>query len=103
MMKKNILENIKIPEKGEIFDILNQTGNVKIERIISSGNIPEKIYVQDHDEWVLILKGRAELKVDGENIHLEEMDYLFIKKNIPHKVLNTENGTLWLAIHVFNS
>src|SRR3546814_2405513 len=64
----NVFEGIPANSAEEIFtDILLRPG-VRIERIISTGQAtPENApYDQDHDEWVLLLKGAAGLWIDGE-------------------------------------
>src|SRR3546814_3542184 len=64
----NVFEGIPANSAEEIFtDILLRPG-VRIERIISTGQAtPENApYDQDHDEWVLLLKGAPGLWIDGE-------------------------------------
>lgn len=51
---KNIFK-FKTPRKGETFDFFLEKKNVKIERIVSSGKVPNKTYRQKQDEWVLLL------------------------------------------------
>lgn len=101
MIKKNIYSDINIPENDEIFDIIQKTENTVIERIVSSDTLQEKEYIQDHDEWVLLLKGRSEILLNEEKIILAEGDYLFIEKGVPHRVMSADKGTVWLAIHVY--
>ena len=100
-MNGNILDNDKIPVNGEIFKILLKQKNIVIEKIISSNLIPEKQYIQDHDEWVLLVDGKAEIFIHDKKIWLTTGDYLFIESGVPHKVLQTHKGTVWLAIHIY--
>jgi len=100
-MKKNIFENNKIIEKGEIFEVILKDKNVIIEKIISSDNIEPKEYIQEQDEWVIVLKGSGELEINKEIIKMKEGDYIFIPSKTPHKVLNVEKGTVWLAVHIY--
>lgn len=92
----------KIPKEGEIFDSLLEHKNIKIERIISSGKKSDKIYIQEHDEWVLLLKGVAKLDIEGKEIEMKEGDYVFIPFGQKHRVLETKIGTVWLAIHIYS-
>ncbi len=100
-MIKNFFENLKIPEKGEIFETVLKDKNVVIERIVSSENIEPKEYIQEQDEWVIVLKGSAEIKIGEEILYLKEGDFVFIPSKKPHWVLKAEKGTVWLAVHIF--
>lgn len=99
-MKNNIYIT-KTPKEGERLDSLLNHKNVKIERIISSDKITDKEYVQEQDEWVILLKGQATLNVAGDLLSLSEGDYLFIPAGQKHRVLKTESSTVWLAVHIF--
>jgi cupin 2 domain-containing protein len=101
MEKNNIFENINVPEYGEIFEILLKNKNIIIERIISSDKVEPKEYIQEQDEWVIVSKGKAKLEINGEILNLKEGDYIFIPSNTPHKVLETEKGTIWIAVHIY--
>lgn len=95
------LFDYRIPQTGESFDTLLKHKNVEIVRIVSSDRLAEKVYCQKEDEWVVILEGKATLLVNGEEKHLEKGDTLFIPAHTKHGVLNTENGTLWLTVHLY--
>lgn len=88
------------PKEGEIFDTLLENKNIKIVRIVSSDSVDNKIYIQDEDEWVVVLEGYAVLEIDGVAVELKKGDSLFIPKKIPHRVTKTKANTLWLAIHI---
>lgn len=87
----------------EIFeDILRRPG-LRIERIVSRGHTttPTTPYVQDHDEWVLVLRGTARLVVgDAPERTLTTGEHLLIPAGVPHRVTHTAEPTIWLAIHV---
>lgn len=89
------------PKNGEIFKILLEHKNIKIEQIASSGKISDKVYKQKQDEWVLILKGSAKLDLDGKAVNMKDGDCLFIPSGQRHKVLETKSSTVWLAVHIF--
>jgi len=97
----NILNNIKIPKKNEEFKLLLEHKNIKIMRIVSSHKLQPQEYIQDEDEWVLILKGRATLIVESKKIKLSKGDTLFIPAKSRHKIKKVKKGTVWLAIHIF--
>ncbi len=100
-MKNNFFENLNIPEEDENFETLLKCKNIIIERIVSSDNIKPKEYKQEQDEWVILMKGNAEIEVDGKKFILNEGDYIFIPSKTSHRVLKTEKGTIWLAVHIY--
>ena len=85
---------------GEDFRRLFEAKNVTIERIVSSGNQPATKYLQSHDEWVLLVRGEAEMTVRGEPVSLRAGDTLHLPGGVEHEVLRTFPGTIWLAVHV---
>jgi cupin 2 domain-containing protein len=84
----------------ERFDVLFERGGVVIERITSSGSQPPQSYCQSEDEFVLLLRGQAKLRVDGELVTLNAGDSLTLLAQTPHEVLSTSENALWLAVHV---
>jgi len=93
-------------KKGqEIIEKLLETQAMWIERITSFGSsTPEGVwYDQDTDEWVLLLKGSAQLEFeDGSILDLNEGDWVFIPAGEKHRVTYTSfaPSCLWLAIHM---
>ena len=98
----NLLRDRACPPSGERFEDLLHCGQVRIERILSSPVPNPTEYDQAHDEWVLLLEGRARLELDGEPRDLGPGDWLFIPARTPHRVLATwpEPHCLWLAVHM---
>lgn len=109
-MQQHTLKNIfsSLPEKSldaEVFEMLLQNNNVKLERIISTGQITpsDKWYDQEQDEWVILLKGQATLLFENESeVNLKSGDYIVIKAHQKHKVKWTspDEACVWLALHV---
>ena len=88
----------------EIFETIVNSRNVKIERIISTGQTTPKDswYDQEQDEWVILLQGQATLLFfDNSSIKLKSGDYLLIKAHQKHRVTFTsiDPSCIWLAIH----
>jgi len=96
----NIYDSI-IPQNGETFISLLEHKNIKINRIVSSENIEPKEYIQEDDEWLVLLEGKATLRIKNEEKKLTKGDTLFIPAKVPHKVLETKDGTVWLTVHIF--
>lgn len=100
----NFFDDLPAESAQEIFTDLLVRPPVRIERIVSTGQAtPETApYDQDHDEWVLLLKGEAELWIEGEGERsLLPGDHLLIAAHAKHRVLRTSftEPTVWLAIH----
>jgi len=89
----------------EVIEILTESQGVRIERIVSRGHSspPGYWYDQKNNEFVLLIKGKAGLKVDGrrETIVMRAGDYLNIPAHLKHRVewTDTDRDTVWLAIH----
>ena len=96
----SVLDDAGALQAGEEFRSLFEHKNVSIERIVSSGNQPATKYLQAHDEWVLLVRGEAEMTVRGEPVSLRAGDTLHLPGGVEHEVLRTSPGTVWLAVHV---
>lgn len=105
MKKQNIYAEIPADFSQEIFETLLKTEHFQIERILSDGHAtpPGKWYDQDFDEWVILLKGKASLRFDGqaEPTRLQPGDYVHIPAHVRHRVDSTDNEqkTVWLALN----
>jgi cupin 2 domain-containing protein len=84
----------------ERFDVLFERHGVVIERITSSGSQPAQSYCAAEDEWVLLLRGHAEMRIAGELVTLHEGDSVQLVAQTPHEVLATSDNAVWLAVHV---
>ncbi len=105
MKIKNIFEPTYIPQEKEIFENILDTKNFKLERILSKGHVtpPNEWYDQEQNEWVLLLKGSADLQIEGKKnwVHLAAGDYILIPAHVKHRVEWTDETeeTVWLALH----
>ncbi len=88
-----------IPKNGEEFATLFENKKIKITRIVSSDILENKQYIQDEDEFVIVLEGSAKLRVEDDIKILQKGEFLYIPAKMPHEVLDIKNGTLWLAVH----
>lgn len=105
----NIFTTIPKDLCNEVFETIIKNDNVTIERIISFGHTspPTGWYDQDRNEWIIVLKGSAEivfLTPSGQNettATLSVGDHINIPAHTKHKVTWTtaESPTIWLAIH----
>lgn len=102
----NIYHNLPAELPEELFTLLLENKNVRIERIVSKGQRTPagEWYEQIQNEWVIVLEGQAVIEYENtENHNLDKGDYLFIPAGTRHRVLWTSHAeqTIWLAIHWF--
>ncbi|MGH9120234.1 MAG: cupin domain-containing protein [Acidimicrobiales bacterium] len=95
----HLIEASAAPRTGERVDEIASIGNLVIEQILS-GEVPPTDYVQAHDEWVLVLAGRATLDVDGDPLELAPGDWVLLPSGTPHRLSEATPGTSWLAVHL---
>lgn len=100
MQNGNLYENAAPPADGERFETLLAHKGLHIERIVSSAKIESQEYLQEQDEWVVLLQGEATLNVAGTSIELKSGDYLFLPSQTAHTVMRVSQGALWLAVHL---
>lgn len=100
----SLLDALPDARGGEIFTELLRRSGCRVERIVSHGQTTpqDTPYRQAHDEWVLLLRGRARVALCGREVALAPGDHLFIPADTPHWVTFTdpEQPTVWLALHL---
>ena len=98
----NIFEIEKLPgiEEEEIVDILKENRDVKIERIISTGQDSDWM-VQERKEYVLLLQGNAVIEFNDKTVEMKSGDTLFIEKKERHRVAYTSESPccIWFCVH----
>ncbi|MDB2562606.1 cupin domain-containing protein [Sulfurimonas sp.] len=104
MQVTNIFDNIPKELDAELFQDILVKDNLKIQRIVSQGESTndDKWYIQEDDEWVIVLQGKATISfIDESDINLNSGDYIHIPANKKHKVSWTSSTeqTVWLAVH----
>jgi cupin 2 domain-containing protein len=100
---KNLFTDIPQDLDKEVVDILLQSSDIRIERILSKGHTSPELgwYDQAQHEWVILLEGAATITFeDGKETNLSKGDYLNIPAHIKHKVSWTDPDveTIWLAV-----
>ncbi|WP_299494236.1 cupin domain-containing protein [uncultured Shewanella sp.] len=88
----------------EVFQPLVKNDHILIERIISKAHVtPEgQWYDQSKSEWVMVLKGAAEITFfNEEKVSLTVGEAIELPAHCKHRVSWTapNEETLWLAIH----
>jgi len=104
MKPENIFSIRPANLENEALDVLINNSNVTIERIISKGHRSPETgwYDQEKNEWVMVLRGGAELTfADQTIVRLEAGDFIHIPPHKKHRVSWTDpdQETFWLAVH----
>ncbi len=100
----NIFKSIPNNLPDELVDILAEGKNFRLERIVSKGHSSPKgfWYDQVENEFVLLLKGKAEVlfEDDANTVTLSEGDYINIPAHKKHRVEWTDPKieTVWLTL-----
>lgn len=100
----NLFTNIPANLSEELFTLMAEGENVRVERIVSKGHSSPASgwYDQPDNEWVVVLRGEAKISFEsGKTVHLKAGDYLDIPAHTKHAVVWTKADleTVWLAIH----
>jgi cupin 2 domain-containing protein len=101
----NLYTGIDAVRRDEEFRDLASSRQVRIERIVSTGQAtpPGEWLSMARAEWVILLRGSAALRFDGDELPLVLAvgDYVSIPANCRHRVEWTDAAgpTVWLAVH----
>lgn len=98
------LKAIDFSNNEEIVEILTQRKNIRIERIISSGQISlgDFWYDQAEYEFVIVLQGEAKIVFENrEEQFLRQGDYLIIPPHEKHRVSYTSINPICIWLTVF--
>jgi len=96
----NIFDLPTLPLPEELTTILAESGNIRIERIISAGQTSDW-YDQTETEFVVLLEGNAVVDFEnGKSVAMSKGDTLLIEPHERHKVSYTscEPPCVWLCV-----
>ena len=96
----NIFNLPELPLSEELTMVLAENGNVRIERILSTGQVSDW-YDQAETEFVILLDGNAVVEFEsGRSVAMSKGDTLFIKPHERHRVSFTSNEPpcVWLCV-----
>lgn len=102
---RNLLGDVPSALPEELVEELVRTPGARLERIVSRGHrTPDgEWYDQEWDEWVVVLAGRARLRIEGEAdvIALGAGDSVLLPARVRHRVEWTDPAvnTVWVALH----
>ncbi len=99
----NLFSGIPKAFDQELVDELLKDGSVRIERIVSRGQSspPDYWYDQAEHEWVVVLAGKARLKIERQpEIILGPGDTLSLPAHTKHRMewTDPQQDTIWLAV-----
>ncbi len=100
----NLFDQIPAHLPEELIEVLADSGQVRIERILSRGHASAEgfWYDQPRHEFVVLLQGEAELELldPAEQKVLHSGDWLEIPAHRRHRVVRTscEPECIWLAV-----
>ena len=94
-----------IPTSGESTREILRLPHGRVELISSAQGVRSDQFVQDDNEWVVVLSGRGVVRVsstDGPDTDypLQAGEWLYLPAGTPHRVIDTAEGTRWLAFHI---
>ena len=99
----NLFAELPQQMPDELLTTLLEATSVRIERIVSHGHASPAgfWYDQDWDEWVIVLKGAARLRLEDAIVDMKPGDFINIPAHQKHRVEWTtpEEPTIWLAVH----
>ena len=102
MEKYNIFEQIIVDKNEERFFEIFKNETIKIEKIVSNGQISPEIfwYEQEKSEFILLLEGFAILEFENRIVELKKGDCLNIEAFEKHRVKFTslDEPTVWFAV-----
>ena len=102
MEKYNIFDKIIVDKEEENFFEIFKNETIKIEKIVSNGQIsPENFwYEQEKSEFILLLEGFAILEFEDKQVELVKGDCLNIEAFQKHRVKFTslDEPTVWFAV-----
>jgi cupin 2 domain-containing protein len=101
-MTSNLFANLPKDLPEELVNVILESQNLRIERIVSLGqSSPEGFwYDQDEHEWVVVLQGAARLQLEDKTIDLAPGDFINLPAHTKHRVEWTkpDEKTVWLAV-----
>jgi len=98
LRKGRLLNADAAPTRGEVVETVGVLSGVRIEQVLSGELAAPIDYVQDHDEWVVVLAGGAALVVEEKALTLATGEWVLLPGGVPHRLVSTIPGTSWLVL-----
>lgn len=94
----HLLDAAAAPTTGETEVELARMGATLVQQIVSGQVDTPAWYLQDVDEWVVVLEGSATLEVAGRTFALTGGDWVLLPAGEPHVLAEVAPGTRWLCV-----
>lgn len=94
----NLLDNLKFSKEEEVEEKVYEDEKVRVLRTMSLDQLTEWM-VQDEDEFVVLMEGKASIETDREVMEMKKGDFLFIEKGLRHRVIDQDRA-LWFCLFV---
>ena len=97
------------PQAEELVDILMERPGLRMERIVSTGQVTaeDQWYDQAWDEFVVVVSGAARVRIEGEadDRAMQAGDWIVLPAHCRHRVTWTQSTppTVWFAVHYKDS
>jgi cupin 2 domain-containing protein len=95
----NIFDLPELPLSEELTTILAENPNIRVERIVSTGQVSDW-YNQSQSEFVVLLQGNAAIEFESRTVKMSKGDTQLIQPHERHKVSYTssEPPCVWLCV-----
>ena len=96
----NIFDLPTLPLSEELTTVLVESNNLRVERIVSTGQVSDW-YDQDETEFVVLLEGDAIIEYDnGGTVAMSKGDTLLLLSHVRHRVSYTSENPpcVWLCV-----
>lgn len=94
----NLLSNLKFSKKEEVEEIVYEDEKVRVLRTMSLDQMTGWM-VQDEDEFVVLMEGKASIETDREVMEMKKGDFLFVEKGLRHRVIDQDRA-LWFCAFI---
>lgn len=94
----NLLSNLKFSKSEEVEEKVYEDEKVRVLRTMSLDQMTGWM-VQDEDEFVVLMEGKASIETDREVMEMKKGDFLFIEKGLRHRVIDQDRA-LWFCAFV---
>jgi len=95
----NLFDLPNMPLTEEEVTILAQDKNIRIERIISTGQVSDW-YDQEETEFVCLVEGFAVIEFEDKTLEMKKGDTIIINPHERHKInfTSSEPPCIWLCV-----
>lgn len=94
----NLLANLNFSRTEEVEEKVYEDEKVRVLRTMSLDQVTD-FMIQDEDEFVVLMEGKASIETDREVVEMKKGDFLFIEKGLRHKVIDQDKA-VWFCLFV---